>query len=134
MNEILAPAPAVQPETTEPDKTLVNQLADLRKYQRAVETLTAFLAVHHEKLRGISWAVWPILGNPHIHVRLYHPHLCDPAEIARRFPGEWKTGLKSDDFNDSLRDWTAERDGVVIRILGAERIAPETLPVRVTTF
>ena len=133
MDELAHTSTAVEPKTEPSDQTLLDQLRELQKYELAAKTLVEFLKAHHGALRGLNWLAWPLTGEPLIHINTWSPGF-DPAEVARRFPGEWKTGLVSEPYSPERRDWLAERDGVRIRILGAERVDPKAVPVRVTTF
>jgi hypothetical protein len=102
----------------------------LRKHERGIELLRAFIAKYEVLLAGASWSV-EISPEPEINLggsyRYYRGQQVDVKFLARLFPtADWrrvKRKYASTLEDDGIRDWVALVDGVLLRIERAENYA-----------
>lgn len=126
-------------------RELAWQLQKLRECQERINLLNAFIRKHQMLLARLSWGVEitslppvkreDILFVPEIQLFgwTFDKQKATPQSIAAQWPeAQWSRSLPSYSGEaERVRDYTAEIDGVTVRIKNAERL-PE--PVKVDRF
>ena len=116
----------------------------LNETQGRINLLNAFIRKYQLTLARLSWELHvdtlppvksdDILFVPEIAVTgyTYDKRDATPHEIAALWPDAlWSRSKPAYDLDDNTRDYTAEVDGVIVRILRAER---QPAPVKVDRF
>lgn len=123
----------VESEVNLPDANALAQLAILQRNERNSQALIAWLKDNLARLAGLPWRASSDEGEILIDFFVVGCGEIRPQDVASRFPGGWKCKVRSR-IGDRFLDWTAERDGILIRIQAAEKIEPAPVHPLAVTF
>lgn len=126
-------------------RTLAWELKRLRETQERIDRLRAFVHQYQVTLARLSWSLnvstlhpkdtpdRPFVCEIEIAGHIYNKQAVQASEIAALWPeAAWVRSMPKYGINEGTqRDYTAEVDGVILRITRAEQLPP---PVKVNRF